>query len=212
MAIIYEPEHILQSPLPSHTPHTNAVTRRQAQARATQATEDVAGAQTETRLKPEAARTQVDVDITDGTNSENEVEELAFAASCSITTTNEHSSTTSSASEAKKALIRTSVDNEKSPEAVPGSPMKIDGGLPDAAEQLSRSDISDATMGSGAQTPIEVPDSQRTHRYIDAEITPAKFYRKTYLNQPQKKARNSLEEPIIIDERPRSVQMLILIS
>jgi hypothetical protein len=213
LAIIYEPEHILQKPPSPRTPHTNAVTRRQAKAREVYVSDDAIETKAEPPLEPqtepqnisEVAQTQADVDqdMVDGTNSETEVEQLAFAASCSITTTCEHSSTVNTTSKAREALIKESVNRDKSLEVAPGSPMKIDHDhpLPDVAESTSRSGASDTTMGSRPQSPIEIPDSQPTLESIDTEVTPAKFYRKSYLSQSRKKGR--VGEPVIIDDKPR---------
>lgn len=142
-------------------------------------------------------------DMQDGTTSENEVERLAFSTSCSITTTKENSSTTSSASEMKEELVKAS--DSLSPKVTPGSPMVIDDDFPvaEVVESSSRSAVSDSTMASGANTPIDIPDDPQSITIsADTEVTPARFYGKSYTNKPRRMNRDSIAEPIIVDENP----------
>ncbi|KAF9454782.1 cysteine proteinase [Macrolepiota fuliginosa MF-IS2] len=212
LALIYEPEHTLQPPPPSLQPHT-AVTRRQV--RDTQAADNVVGPMAEPTPEPHSTIEEIPSqnntaeDIQDGTTSETEVERLAFATSCSVTTVTENSSTTSLAPETKE-LVKTS--ETPNSELTPGSPMNVDAdseiAAADVVESSSRSIVSDSTMASGANTPIEIhDDSQSTTVPMDVEVAPSRFYGKSYMNNPRrKKIKDSIAEPIIIDERSPDTQ------
>lgn len=206
LAVIYEPEHILQE-ADSFISHTNAVTRQQA--RDSQALEVMAEPEDQSRVEVIQGRANSDQDMQDGTTSENEVERLAFATSCSVITMNEHSSTSSLASDLKEALIKEASDGH-SLDVTPGSPMSVDAELPKAEvveSSSSNSTVSDSLMDNGAKTPIEIPDDSQSTAMpddLETEITPARFYKKTFSKRLRK------QEPIIVEEGvpnnlPRSV-------
>jgi len=135
--------------------------------------------------------------------SENEVE---TPASPPATTTHEHPSILSSVHFGDSA----SSNRENSPETAPGSPMRIDIDIPSGiSEQPADSGASDIIMGDDTP-PIKNPDdSQLTVRNLQMEITPSKFYRKSYTNRPKlntQKSQDKMQDmpgEIIVDSYDR---------
>ncbi|KAJ3568744.1 hypothetical protein NP233_g5517 [Leucocoprinus birnbaumii] len=229
LAIIYEPEHALQTPLPSAKPRTKAVTRKQA--REVYAAEEPIDVEAESSSMAQGtadnSETQPNVqeyqEGADGENSENEVEMLALS-SCSLIITDDHSSTMSAASEVKDAFVNGSVSasRDKSPQTPPGSPMNIDIELPRKTvfDKPVDDKMPDATMHSRTHTPVSERKDSRQNKTndkssISAEVTPARFYRKLFIDgQPRRKSVEApaevpvevpVEETTIIEE-PRSTE------
>lgn len=137
-------------------------------------------------------------DMRDEVTSEAEVESLAFATSCSVTTTKENSSTTSSAEDIKDELVKAS-----SVEVTPGSPMRIDTDLSDVggAEHPPKPAAPESAVDKEEDTPIEIPDDSQPVATPESEITPSRFYGKKFTNTRRNKlTRYSNGEHIIIDE------------
>ena len=214
----------------SWNPHSNAITRKRA--RDSLIDQEKVNAEVDSQPEPRERnglsepQAAADNKIGGSANSENEVEMLAISASRSVTVTGEHPSIMDYAS--KEVCFRDSASSsrEKSPEIAPGSPMKIDVDFPnEISESFADSGTSDIDiiMGSGTP-PIKNPDDSRLSKSIPgdlqtevapAEITPAKFYRKSFTNQAEsyiQKSQNKIEElsreAIIVDshdKQPRFV-------
>jgi hypothetical protein len=202
-AIIYEPEHILQQQPNTPTPHTNVVTRRQA--RDKQVSDEAVIAKTEVTHdqavaeKAEITKDQAhsDEDMQDGTASENEVERMALT---NTSTTNDDPlshlgpDSKSPSMEASDQIV---------PKLSPGSPMDVDTDLAVVAEiedSSSKSTVSDSTTNKGSSTPIGTPSDERTTAVDLNEVTPARFYGKSFTNGTRKRV--SIED--IKDDPPRS--------
>lgn len=198
-AIIYEPEHILQQLPDAGTPHTNAVTRRQA--RDMQVSEEVVSEKVE--VTPDPA--DVDEAMQDGTASENEVERMALSNANPLN----EDPVTSVAPDFGVSSMEASDQVVSS--LTPGSPMEVDIEIPPVVEvetSSSKSTMSGTTTNEGTNTPVGPPNGVRATAVQLDEITPARFYGKSFTNGARKRASIAAEN--IKDDTPKSVSAIVL--
>ncbi|XP_006462672.1 hypothetical protein AGABI2DRAFT_179332 [Agaricus bisporus var. bisporus H97] len=192
-AIIYEPEHILQQLPDAGTPHTNAVTRRQA--RDMQVSEEVVSEKVE--VTPDPA--DVDEAMQDGTASENEVERMALSNANPLN----EDPVTSVAPDFGVSSMEAS--DQVVSNLTPGSPMEVDIEIPPVVEvetSSSKSTMSGTTTNEGTNTPVGPPNGVRATAVQLDEITPARFYGKSFTNGARKRASIAAEN--VQDDTPKT--------
>lgn len=142
-----------------------------------------------------------DEDMQDGTASENEVERMALSNANAMN----DDPLSHLASDLKEVSSR-----EASEQIVlnlaPGSPMDVDTDLPVVAEiesSSSKSTVSDSTTNEGSSTPIRTPNDVRAIAVDLNEVTPARFYGKSFTNGARKRVSITVEN--IKDDPPKSV-------